>query len=356
MSMKATGRICLAAVLSLFVAAAFARAGLCEGPTQVALTLEGKELSAVGVLTEGVTAVALDPLAQELGLAVSRTPGEGAVTIVKGNCQVKMFLELSVAETNGHEVAVPFKPRETAGALMIPLRFVLENLGYDVLWQDGKELRVDIVPFKANDLHLGNVREKLQTETLTVDAQYPRILGLDPEIQEAMNAYFRERAKRAVDQGLLSEDQSAKADPVRWPTQVFLNYRVTYNRGGLLSILFDDYLYTGGAHGGTVREGYIVDIERGKRLGLADMFTPGTDYVSLLSRNIGEQIRAEGTEPLSPFERIREDQDFYVEKEALVIYFQQYELMAYAYGFPEFRIPWGELSEVLSPELTSLWR
>ena len=57
---------------------------------------------------------------------------------------------------------------------------------------------------------------------------------------------------------------------------------------------------------------------------------------------------------LNPFEMIREDQDFYIEGDTLVVYFQQYELMAYAYVFPEFRISMSTLSDVLAPELASI--
>ena len=34
-----------------------------------------------------------------------------------------------------------------------------------------------------------------------------------------------------------------------------------------------------------------------------------------------------------------------------MVYFQQYELMAYAYGFPEFSIPMSSLVRMLAPEL-----
>lgn len=346
--------VALAATLAVTLAVGpGAGVGFTHGASTVSLTLSGEVLSTKGVLMNGVTMVPAESLGVELGFTVNVCNDEDEIVLSKGNRKITLSEGRSVAEINGHEVRLYNRPVREGNEVMIPLRFVLENMGYHVIWQGAVHPTVDLRPIHENDIIIGTIRERQETAILTIDMQYPKISGLSPEVQDPMNAYFAERVKPALEQGYESERDS-KAGPVSWPTDLFLNYRVAYNQKGLLSIVFDDYLYMGGAHGGTERYGYTADIKTGRVFELNDLFRPEADYVSLLSAEVRKQIEAMGIEPLSPFTEIRSDQDFYIEKDSLVIYFQQYELMPYAYGFPEFRIPMASLTDVLAPELAGI--
>lgn len=135
------------------------------------------------------------------------------------------------------------------------------------------------------------------------------------------------------------------------------NYTVECNEGGFLDFLFEDYLYTGGAHGLTQRSGYLADVKSGKAyLALKDLFKDGTDYISLLSAEVKKQFDALDLPLLQPFERIRPDQGFYIKDGDLVIYTDLYEYTPYVAGFPEFHIPLSSLADVLVPELAALSR
>ena len=138
-----------------------------------------------------------------------------------------------------------------------------------------------------------------------------------------------------------------------WPTEVVADYTIEYDQNGLLNILFQDYLYTGGAHGMTYRSGYLLDLNTGKTYAsLEDLFKDGTDYISLLSAEVKKGFDALDIPLLTPpFVQIRPDQGFYINDDDLVIYTDLYEYTAYAAGFPEFRIPLASLSDVLVPEI-----
>lgn len=325
-----------------------------QASNAVLLTLEGNPLTAAGSLVNGTTMVPVEALGAELGFKVSIPSSEDRIIVSKADKKVELSQGRSVALVSGHEIRIPERPVIVGDKIMVPLRFLLETMGYEVVWQSGTINTVDLRPITENDLVIGTVRERRETATLSVDVQYPKIAGLAAEVQDPMNAYFADRVKPAVDQGYRSAEANDAVGESRWPTEVFLNYRIAYNQKGLLSVLFDDYLYTGGAHGGIARHGYTTDIRTGKSYALKDLFEPDTDYVSLLSAEIKEQIEARELTLLSPFEAIREDQDFYIERDSLVVYFQQYELMAYAYGFPEFRIPMSSLADVLTLELAGI--
>jgi inhibitor of cysteine peptidase len=221
----------------------------------------------------------------------------------------------------------------------VPLRFLMENTGYQVRWIPGPTAGIDIRPIVENPIIIGTTRQRRETSTLGIEMQYPWISGLDAAVQDKMNAFFASRTVPSLEQAYQSERDSIAAAEYRWPTELCLNYAVTYNQQNLLSILFDDYIYTGGAHGSTLRTGYTVDIKTGTTYALKDLFAPGTDYVSLLSAEIDREIKTWEFGTLEPFSKIRDNQDFYIKDGNLVIYFQQYELMPYAAGFPEFSIP-----------------
>ena len=323
----------------------------------VRLTLRGAPLATTGELVDGRTFVPVKLLSAELGFTVSDYD-PGRVTIAGPNARVVFSIGAGSATVNGHEVRCDL-PFEKDGQLLVPARFFLENMGYRVRWSGGPPCAVDLVPVQLNDLVIGTVRERLETSTLIVDVQYPRVSGLESKaVQDAVNAYFAKRINDLLAQGYQSEKESVEGG---WatlnPTEVAANYTVEFNEKGFLDLLFEDYLYTGGAHGMTTRSGYLVDVKTGKTYEtLKDLFKDGTDYISLLSAEVKKQFDVLGLPLLQPFEQIRPDQGFYIKDGDLVIYTDLYEYTPYAAGFPEFRIPLSSLADVLVSELAALCR
>lgn len=323
----------------------------------VRLTLRGAPLATTGELVDGRTFVPVKLLSAELGFTVSDYD-PGRVTVAGPNARITFATGGSTAVVNGHEVRCDY-PFDKNGQLMVPARFFLENMGYRVRWSGGPPCAVDLVPIELNDLVIGTVRERRETLTLIVDVQYPKVSALKSQaVQDAMNAYFANRISDLLAQGYQSEKESIEGGwATRNPTEVAANYTVALNEKGFLCLLFEDYLYTGGAHGMTTRSGYLVDVKTGKTYEtLKDLFKDGTDYVSLLSAEVKKQFDESGLPLLQPFERIRPDQGFYIKDGDLVIYTDLYEYTPYAAGFPEFRIPLSSLADVLVPELAALCR
>lgn len=323
----------------------------------VRLSVQGVPLTTTGELVDGTTFVPVKALSAELGFTVA-APDPGRVTVAGPNARITFSTSGSTAVVNGHEVRCDL-PFEKSGQLMVPARFFLENMGYRVRWSGGPPCAVDLVPIELNDLVIGTVRERLETAFLVVDVQYPKVSGLESQaVQDAMNAYFSNRIKDLLAQGYQSEKDSIEGGwATRNPTEVVANYTVEFNEKGFLDLLFEDYLYTGGAHGMTTRSGYLIDVKTGKTYEtLKDLFKDGTDYISLLSAEVKKQFDALGLPLLQPFEQIRPDQGFYIKDGDLVIYTDLYEYTPYAAGFPEFRIPLSSLADVLVPELAALCR
>lgn len=130
--------------------------------------------------------------------------------------------------------------------------------------------------------------------------------------------------------------------------EILGTYEIKNNQRNVLSLSLSNYTYHAhAAHGMTIIKSLTFDLEKGKKCDLKSLFKPGSDYVKRLSALIQAQIKARDLPLLNGFTAIRPDQDFYVADKTIVIYFQLYELMPYAYGFPMFPISLYELQDII---------
>jgi hypothetical protein len=97
----------------------------------------------------------------------------------------------------------------------------------------------------------------------------------------------------------------------------------------------------------TVIKSLTFDTTTGKTYKLAELFKPGSDYIEVLSDIIRLQIKERDIVLLEDFKGIAPDQDYYIADKSLVVYFQLYELTAYAYGIPFFPISVYELQDII---------
>jgi hypothetical protein len=130
---------------------------------------------------------------------------------------------------------------------------------------------------------------------------------------------------------------------------------VLFNGGHeLLSILFEDEAYLGGAHPGTFYSSLTYDATGGQTLTLADLFEPGADYLGLLSALSTTELQkrpgltaeaiAQGASPQAENYTVWE-----VTPQGLLIVFQEYQVGPYAAGAQSVIIPYEVLAEQLDP-------
>ena len=126
------------------------------------------------------------------------------------------------------------------------------------------------------------------------------------------------------------------------------NYNVALNEKNILSIVFDNYVYwTGAMHGLTVLDSLTVDLETGKKYEFDDLFNLNTNYKKRLTSIIKEQIKEQNVYLIRNFEEINKNQNYYLDKENLVIYYQLYEYTPYAHGFLKFFIPYKDIEDII---------
>jgi len=118
-----------------------------------------------------------------------------------------------------------------------------------------------------------------------------------------------------------------------------VRYEVHCLSSQLLSFTVTSYIYTGGAHGFSYREGYTYDLHRGLRCEFSDLFEFNDAARASINAQIVAQIQANNIPTLGPFKGIGDKPYFYIAADGQpVIFFQQYEIGPYAVGILEFPV------------------
>lgn len=177
---------------------------------------------------------------------------------------------------------------------------------------------------------------------------YPQVQGMaDERLQANVNRKLRELSQvKDVPQGQL--DYSYTGD-----------FSVPFYRGKLLVLKLEGYNYPFGAAHGMPTQVYVhLNLENGNMYSLKDLFKPDSDYVTVLSNIVGEQIKNDPQYDYvfpDTYQGIQPDQPFYVTGDALHLYFQPYDIAPYAAGFPTFTIPFRDIMNLID-ENGEFWK
>lgn len=188
-------------------------------------------------------------------------------------------------------------------------------------------------------------------EFITMNIKIPVIDGLeDLAVQEKVNSIIESDIKEYKDNLISSAESNYKQlkemnieRPVKYVANT--DYRVTYNKGNILSIVVKYEEYTGGAHGNHSQKGFNIDLDTGKEAMLDDFFYSGEDYDSIILNEIKRQMKNEPskyyTDSLDKVTSMEFNHPYYLEADNIVVFYGLYELAPFAAGISEFRIPFS---------------
>lgn len=191
------------------------------------------------------------------------------------------------------------------------------------------------------------------TVILTYKIQYPKIVssnckfGIDTfnkfnenkaiELEEYVNTTLFKESKEVYDYNKLHG----------YPIMVFeviLEYNITYNKDCIISLYYDQYEFTGGAHGNTIRTSQNWDLQRGCQIPLSYFYPNNPYYIIDILKNINNQIKEQIQSGTNQYfdnycELVLETfnlESYYLTPNAIAIYFQQYDIAPYSSGIPVF--------------------
>lgn len=200
--------------------------------------------------------------------------------------------------------------------------------------------------------------KEYETDYSTVNAEVIQFSGMkNAEFEKQINSEI----EQAVESDLIAFDSKAleSSDNVRMGNKcVFeISWDESYNKNDFISVIEERYIYTGGAHGTTVRIPKNIDLAAEKEVQLSDLFMDD-GYISTLNRCINEEMseHSENYRDLWAKPEIKDTHqtDFYIIDDELVIFFQPYDLSYYARGFVEFHIELEDLSGYMKEEYRRL--
>lgn len=196
------------------------------------------------------------------------------------------------------------------------------------------------------------------TTMLTFAISYPKIClqnnepvqtCINAEIQKQVDAFSQHASGELYQQAIAYYKDALEQGFPFHPYDAVLKYETTYNRNCYLSVYRDQYEYTGGAHGGTVRSSDTWNLTNGKNVPLACLFPANQDYCGLLTEQIIKQADKQYQQnPGIYFENYRElilknfnKESYYLTRCGIAIYYQQYDIAPYATGIVVFTIPYA---------------
>ncbi|MCI8309584.1 MAG: DUF3298 and DUF4163 domain-containing protein [Clostridia bacterium] len=124
--------------------------------------------------------------------------------------------------------------------------------------------------------------------------------------------------------------------------EVYRTFEVTFNSYNIVSLYADEYIFSGGAHGNTVRSSQNWNLLRGCMFPLESLFPNNSYFMINILKEINNQI---ASNPEIYFDNTCNlvletfnPKSFYLIPNGIVIYFQTYDIAPYSSGIRTFVI------------------
>lgn len=209
------------------------------------------------------------------------------------------------------------------------------------------------------------IREANKELRYSLDAEYPQIEG-DTRFEK-----FNREAKALVTKDVAAfkasetpqESEEESDPPSETQTSTLdIGYQVRLATDDLISVEFHEGQYSrGAAHGNSYTAVLNYDVKNGKKLALADLFNPKSNYLSVISAYcikdlrdqakrdkdsmIDEDMMKSGTEP-----RADNYEAWTITRKGLWIVFDPYQVAAYAAGPQHVLVPFSALRDIVKPD------
>jgi hypothetical protein len=180
--------------------------------------------------------------------------------------------------------------------------------------------------------------------------KYPQVSGqTSKSAQNKINTVFLGAVKKSYQKYLqtMKQEKIDKANGYcQGATCNYIqssSYQTKYNTNGKLSILYHDYQYAGGAHGGDIVTSYNFSLSTGKQYKINDILKTTTNFKKVTNYAFNylsshEPYKEYIITSKSEFS-VNKNTQFYFTSGGIYLVFQEYEVCAYAAGQPILKIP-----------------
>ncbi len=337
-------------------------AGLCfptfaaDGDITVKVNGENLAFDTLPVIEEGRTLVPFRAIFEALGCAVNYSPQKDGnyVNAMKGEKYLSLKIGSDEMQVGGETVKLDAAPKIENGRTLVPLRAVSESLNLKVDW-DGETKTVSISENEGqHKIKPGHITKIISdsdgTPLINFDCAYPIIEGETDFIKQINSEYLAMAESFIKDIAADTESdaaalRTAMGDIFR-PQEFNLSYEVMLNRNDMISIRMTDYRNYNGAHPSTNYYSRTFQTVLEKELALTDVLDADPEKVNETVTNAFSGFIAElskdgdASEVAANIKNQSGNVSWYLNDSNLVLYFNQYEVGAYALGTPTATVPY----------------
>jgi hypothetical protein len=221
-----------------------------------------------------------------------------------------------------------------------------------------RQLRFDLGGLKLDERKEKSANKKPRYE---IETALPQLAGAGEarveKFNQAVTNLVAARAgefKKGVDE-MAREEAAAKqeAKSPAPPNSLGVSYEITAANKDFVSVLFSFYEYAGGAHPNITTESFNYDLNRNAPVSLADLFTPNSNYLKVISDYSIRELKkldtvSDAEEGAGP--KIENFHSWNITPAGLKITFDRYQVGAYAVGEHEVVIPYSVLKPIIKPD------
>lgn len=191
--------------------------------------------------------------------------------------------------------------------------------------------------------------------------EYPEITGMkDKTVQDSVNAklkkYFINGYENNPVEIKVNTDLDAEPSEDENYEEVNVNFSAEQNKDLIIIGKYGYWFPIGAAHGQPTQDYYYIDTKTGVFYQLKDLFNSNSNYAQKLTSIVSNQFNLNKRigEISGEFGylvdkvSVSSNQPFMLGKDSLKVYYTPYEIACYAAGFPEFEIPYGQLTSIIN--------
>jgi hypothetical protein len=209
------------------------------------------------------------------------------------------------------------------------------------------------------------VKEANKEKRYTLDAEYPQIEGdsrFDNFNREARGLVMKDVAAFKTAETVEESDSTSETPAETLDSTLDIGYEIRYATDDLISVEFTEGEYSrGAAHGNSSTTVLNYDVKSGKKLALADLFNPKSNYLSVISayciKALKDRSKKENDSMLSDeliqsgaSPRADNYRAWAITKKGLWITFDPYQVAAYAGGPQNVLVPYSALKDIIKAD------
>ncbi len=210
-----------------------------------------------------------------------------------------------------------------------------------------RQLRFDLGGLKLDKKKEKSANEKPRYE---IDTALPHLADADSARVEKFNLAVANLA--AARSGAFKKDVAAPAGP-EGGASLSVSYEIIGANKDFISVLFTFFEYSGGAHPNTSTLSLNYDLNRNAVVNLADLFTPNSNYLKVISDYSIKELKKletvsyadEGAGP-----KLENFHSWNITPAGLKITFDPYQVGPYAAGEHEVVVPYSVLKPIIKPD------